>query len=267
MTIQASHPDLDRLAEKTMKARASKVYASGSRDALEEQWIIQHLPLVHHIVRKIADPMAIRSGAGKPNMIDADDLVSAGTLGLVKAARAYDSSREASFKTYAYIRIRGAIIDELRGASFVPATVYGQLKRIEAAHQKLASQWGRPPSDEELAGEVGISEAQLYRTLQEARRTHFLSIHGLTEDQPAFGALVPASRAPSPDVVAEGKEMSRRLAGAIQDMPKRDRMILLLYYDRDLTMREVAEVLGITESRVSQLHASALFKLSMELQS
>ena len=119
--------------------------------------------------------------------------------------------------------------------------------------------------DAELAAEVGISEAQLYRTLQEARRTHFLSIHGLTDDQPTLGTLVPTSQDPSPDVAAERKEMSRRLAGAIKELPKRDRMILLLYYDRDLTMKETARVLGITESRVSQLHASALFKLSMEL--
>lgn len=266
VTMQASHVDLDRPADRTMKARASKLYASGSRDALEEQWIVQHLPLVRHIVGRIVDPLSIRSaGAGRHNCMDVEDLISAGTLGLVKAARAYDPSRQAVFKTYAYIRIRGAVIDELRGRSFVPATVFGQLRRIEAAHQRIASAHGRPPGDAELAAEVGISQAQLYRTLQEARRTHFLSIHGLTDDQPALGALVPASRSPSPEAAAERKEMSRRLAAAIKELSERDRMILLLYYDRDLTMKETAHVLGITESRVSQLHASALFKLSMEL--
>ena len=263
MTMQASHADLDRAADRATKARASQVYASQSRDALDEQRIIQHLPLVRHIVRKIMEPLS--AGPAGRNSMDVEDLMSAGALGLVKAAKAFDPTRQAEFKTYAYIRIRGAVIDELRGRSFVPSAVFGQLKRIQAAHQKMASARGRPPSDAELAAEVGISEEQLYRTLQEARRTHFLSIHGLTEDQPTLGRLVPASRDPSPDVAAERREMSRRLAQAMMEMPKRDRMVLLLYYDRDLTMKEAARVLGITESRVSQLHASALFKLSMEL--
>ena len=257
MTTQLIETEVGQMPTKMLQARASQAYASQSRQSLEEKWILQHLPLVRHIVSKITEMRTQRA--------DVDDLISAGTLGLVRAAHAYDSTRKAEFKTYAYIRIRGAVIDEMRSRSFVPAATFGQLRRIESAHQKLSGEQGQPPGDDELAAEVGISLEQLYRTLQEARKTHFLSIHGLVEDEPSMVSLVPPDKAPSPDVEVQRKEMSQRLAKAIKELPKRDRMILLLYYERDLTMKETAQVLDVTESRVSQLHASALFKLSMKL--
>ena len=242
---------------KLRQAKASAAYGTQSRQALEEQWILQYLPLVRHIVQKISDSLSQK--------VDVEDLISAGTLGLVKAARAYDSGRDTEFKTYAYIRVRGAVIDELRGRSFIPSTMFGQLRRIEAAHQRLTNLMGRPPDDAELAAEVGISPAQLYRAFKEARRRHFLSIHGLTDDESALDSLVPQDNGPGPDVVAERRELAQRLAQAIRALPDRHRKILLLYYERDLTMKETAKVLGITESRVSQLHARALFELSMAL--
>jgi len=179
--------------------------------------------------------------------------------------RDHDRTRQAEFKTYAYIRIRGAVIDELRGRYFLPATVFGEIRRIEAAHQRLLGAHGRPPTDRELADEVGVSLPKLYRAFEEARKKHFLSIHGLTEGESSFGPPVPKDGEPAPDEVAERRELAGRLADAIRELPKRSRMILLLYYDRDLTMKETAQVLGVTESRVSQLHAGALFKLSMTL--
>ena len=257
MTPQTRQMEPARTPTDALRAQAGEAYAQQSRDAMEEQWILQYLPMVRHIVTKTVESL---SGTA-----DVDDLISAGTLGLVKAARAYDRTREAEFKTYAYIRIRGAVIDELRGRYFLPATVFGRIRRIEAAHQRLLATYGRPPSDQELADEVGVSLAKLYRAFEEARKKHFLSIHGLTEADSSFEPLVPKDGEPTPDQAAEQKETARRLADAIRELPKRSRMILLLYYDRDLTMKETAQVLGVTESRVSQLHASVLFKLSMKL--
>ncbi|MCD6364363.1 MAG: FliA/WhiG family RNA polymerase sigma factor [Planctomycetes bacterium] len=245
------------MPSKMLQAKAQMAYVTESRDVLEEQWIIQHLPLVRHLVQKITDTLHAAA--------DKEDMISAGTLGLVKAARKYDPTRDAEFKTYAYIRIRGAILDEMRHKSFVPSAVYGQLRSIEKAHQKLAGEKGAAPDDTDLAAEVGISVEQLYRTLEEARRSHFMSIHGLTEDGPALSTLIPPDKGLSPEKEVQRREMSLRLAEAVRSLPRRDRMIILLYYERDLTMKETAEVLGITESRVSQLHAGALFKLSMKL--
>ena len=245
------------LAPTALKAKISEAYARQSREALEERWILDHLPLVRHVVGKITAALGYRG--------DIDDMISAGTLGLVKAARAFDSGRESTFKTYAYIRIRGAVLDELRGRSFVPASIHARVRAIRRAYEHLAADRGGPPSDEALAARAGISRTELYRVLEEARKQHVLSIHGVDEEESALGSFVPPDSTPTPAAEAERREQLTRLAGAIAELPKKDRLVILLYYERDLTMKEAAQVLGITESRVSQIHASALFKLSMKL--
>jgi len=240
-----------------LKAKVSEAYARQSRQASEEQWILDNLEMVPRMARKIASYMTKET--------DMEDLISAGTLGLVRAARAYDPGRDAEFSTYAYIRVRGAIIDELRAKSFVPAAVHNRLRQVREVYEKLTAQLGHAPSDERLAGEVGMPIGQLYRLFQQARRQQFLSIHGLTDDSPAMGALAPVDQAPSPSDQLERKELVGRMTEAIASLPKRDRILLLLYYQRELSMKEIAQVLEITESRVSQLHASLLFKLSVKL--
>lgn len=238
---------------------ATQAYASESRHAREDQWIVDHLPLVRHVVQKVVEHLA------RP--MDLDDLVSAGTLALVKAARAYDPAKHAEFKTYAYIRVRGAVIDELRGRMFTPPSVHQLLRQIQQAHAALEAETGKFPDDETLAARVGISVEKLHRTFQEARRQHFLSIHGLTDDRPALGELLPADDRPSPSAQAERKEQLAKVLDALKDLPEKERTALILYYERDLTMKEIAEVLGVTESRVSQMHAGAIFKLAMRLRS
>ena len=240
-----------------LRARAMNAYTSQTREDMEQEWILNHLPLVRHIVNKITNNLR--------NSADYDDLISAGTLGLVKAARAFDPNRAAVFKTYAYIRIRGAVLDEIRGRSFIPATVHGNIKRVEKAYQSYISQFGSHPTDAELAKSCDLTQAQLYKLLEEARKQNFLSIHGIEGEQSAISGFVPPDSAPSPDALAERKEILECLTQAIESLPERDRTIILLYYDRDLTMKEAAKVLGVTESRVSQLHSSAVFKLSMKL--
>ncbi len=241
-----------------MRARASKIYAHESRQVMEERLIVNYLPLVRHVVRKVAGT----------SMIDADleDLISAGTVGLVKAARKFDQSKEVDFKTYAYIRIRGAVIDELRTSSHVPVAVHKQIKSVKEAYNIFVAATGRPPSDEELAQKCDLSVEQLYKILQEDRRKSLLSIHGIREDSADASAFAPVDQGPSPDAVAEKKDTLANLAAAIAELPERDRIVILLYYERDLTMKEAAKVLEVTESRVSQIHASAVFKLSMKME-
>lgn len=244
--------------EAARRCRAKQAYGQQTREQMEEAWIVGHLPLVRHIVNKVA-----RHARGSA---DFEDLVSAGTLGLVKAAKSYDPSREAEFKTYAYIRIRGAVIDELRGRTFVPASVHRQIKLIEEQYRMFMSEAGRAPDDEELAGACGLDVEKMYAVLEEARRQQFLSIHGLSREEPAMPSLVPPSREPSPEAQAEHKEQVEALAQAILGLSDRDRHVVVLYYERDLTMKEIAEVLGVTESRVSQVHAAAVFKLAMAME-
>lgn len=250
---------LDATPHKALRTKATRAYAQQSRQTTEDQWIVDHLPLVRHVVQKVV--------ASLGHHRDEDDLISAGTVGLVKAARAYDPGKHTQFKTYAYIRIRGAVIDELRGRSLASTNVHRLVRKIRQAYQQHLANHGNLPNDEQLAERVGISLQKYYRTLEDARRQHFLSIHGLSDDGPTLGSLIPADGTPSPEREAEQREMVGRMTQAVRELPEQERKVLLLYYDRDLTMKEVAEVLQITESRVSQVHASALFRLSMRLRS
>lgn len=250
-------PVADFAPPRALRARASAAYAQQSRETLEERWVLDHLPLVRHVVQKIA---GISMGDA-----DVEDLISAGTLGLVKAAKSFDSTRDLEFKTYAYIRIRGAVLDELRSRSPLSGSVRMKMRHVRKAYEALVGEQGGPPSDEDLADRLGIPLEQLYRTLQEARKRHVLSIHGGEDDEPGLEAFTPPSGEPGPSSQAERRELTLRLAEAIQSLSERDRTMMLLYYERDLTMKEIAEVLEITESRVSQVHASALLKLSMKL--
>lgn len=254
---ELSSDSLGQVPSGLLKARAQQEYARQNRESAEERWILDHLPLVRHVVNKVASHI--------PGQADLEDLISAGTVGLVRAAKAFDPTRDTEFKTYAYIRIRGAVLDELRSRSFVPSNVHNQIQAIRQAYQRLTADNGRPPSDEELASAMAMSSSELYQVLEEARRQHFLSIHGLNEDRPALGTFLPPSEGNSPVDEAERKEMLEQLAGAIRELSEKERLVILLYYERDLTMKEAAKVLGITESRVSQIHASAVFKLSMKL--
>jgi len=243
---------------RSLQARASRAYASSAQGSLQEKYILEHLALVRHVVNKTT--------AHLTRVEDKDDLVSAGTLGLVKAAHSFDPSRDVNFKTYAYIRIRGAVLDELRSRSFSPSMLHGHIRRVRTVYARLQSRLGRPPADEEMAGELGVPLEQYYRTLEEARRQHFLSIHGLGDErEPALGKFALADRGPSPLTVVERRETLQRMSAAIKELPSRDRILLLLYYERDLTLKEVAAVLELTEGRVSQLHAAALFKLAMKM--
>ena len=194
-----------------------------------------------------------------------EDLVSAGTVGLVKAARDFDPSHQAEFKTYAYIRIKGAVLDELRGWSFVPANLNKQIRNARQLSRKITEQTGCPPTDDELAEKLGISVDKLYETFENARAQHFVSLDGSGENQPPLGNILAADRTIAPDERVERAELIDKLAEAIRNLPQRQRQIVLLYYQQHLTMKEIAEVFDITESRVSQLHASALFNLSVKL--
>jgi len=242
-----------------LRKRARKAYADQSREAFEEKLILDYLPLVRHVVTRVAEHLR------PPD--DLEDLISAGTVGLIKAARGYDASRQTEFKTYAYIRIRGAVIDELRRRSFVPSAVHAKVRRIRAAHEQIAAARGRAPTNEEIAEAVGMALPELYRTLEEARNQHFLSIHGLTDQESPMGDFLPSADQASPDAQAERAELRQRLARAITELPEKERLVILLYYERELTMKETAEVLKVTESRVSQLHAGAILRLSAKLRS
>jgi len=243
--------------QKRVNTVTMRAYYSQKGDSVENEWIGEFLPMVRKIVQRVITYL-------KPPL-SFEDLVSAGTVGLIKAARDFDSSHKAEFKTYAYIKIKGAILDELRGWSFVPANLNKQVRDAFRLSQKITEQTGTPPTDAELAEKLGITLDKLYETFEKARAQHFISIDGFADDTPALSSLLPTVNTTTPDKQVERTELIDELADAIQQLPERRRQIILLYYQQYLTMKQIAKVFKITESRVSQLHASALFNLFVKL--
>jgi RNA polymerase sigma factor for flagellar operon FliA len=240
-----------------LKAVAARAYGGHKPRRIGDEEILALLPMVRQIARRAVTytrpPLSL------------DDLISAGTIGLLKAARDFDASHQAEFKTYAFIRIKGAVLDELRRASLLPAGVNKQVRQALELSRKIAEETGTPPSDEELARRMDISLEEVYGLFENARARHFVSIDGLAHEQPALGEILAAADTP-PDGRLARAELIEKLAEAMQELDQRRLQVLVLYYQQHLTMKEIAKLLDITESRVSQLHASALFSLSVKLE-
>lgn len=256
------HTDLDIMeqhaCEQTcLMAAARDAYGCQRQRSIDDDQITQYLPMVHKIVNRTVTYL-------QPSL-SIEDLVSAGTVGLIKAARDYDPGRDAEFKTYAYIRIRGAVLDELKSQSFVPAAINKQIREAAKLRMDLTEQHGVAPSDEELAEKLNVSVDKLYKTYENARAKQFVSIDGDGEDHSLLGSLLVAGDVPSPSSRMERAELIEQLTGAISELDQRQREIIILYYQQELTMKQIAEVFDITEPRVSQLHAKALFSLSVKL--
>jgi len=240
-----------------LKDMGLKAYGRQKQQANQDKLIVEYLPLVYRIVQNVISYL-------RPPL-SRDDLISAGTIGLVKAARDFDSSKDAEFKTYAYIRVRGAVIDELRDWSFAPTSLKKKFALAQQKMRDMTEQLGHMPTDEQLAKELGMTTEKMYRLFENARARHFLSIHGINEETPALGQSLTAKDDSEPAGKLERIELRKHLAQAITQLPQRQRRIILLYYHKELTMKEISLTLDITESRVSQLHASALFKLAGKL--
>lgn len=240
-----------------LKTIALRAYSDQKRQLVRNEQIDEFLPMVPKIVQRVITYL-------KPPL-SFEDLVSAGTVGLIKAARDFDPSYQAEFKTYAYIRIRGAILDELRSLSLLPANLNKQVRCAMEVSRKITEQTGAAPSDAELAEKLGITVDELYKTFEIARARHFVSIDGFGDSGSAVGDFLAAANTTMPDEQLERAELADKLAETIQQLPERQRQLILLYYQQHLTMKQIAEVFSITESRVSQLHASVLFNLSVKL--
>jgi len=240
-----------------LKNAALRAYETCQKKAPDKEQIIDFLPMVRKIAQRVTTYL-------RPPL-SFEDLVSAGTLGLLKAARDFDPSHQAEFETYAYIRIKGAILDELRSLSMLPSALNKQIQNALNLTQQITQQTGSPPTDNELADKLKITVKKLHKTYESARAQHFLSINTEKEGAPALGNMLASAGTTPPDEHLEKTELINRLAEAIQQLPQRQRRTILLYYQQELTMKQIAEVLEITESRVSQLHAAALFKLSARL--
>ncbi len=242
-----------------LKAVALRAYSGHRHRPIGDDEIVDLLPMVRRIAHRAASYL-------RPPL-SFDDLVSAGTVGLLKAARDFDASHQAEFATYAYIRVKGAVLDELRRASPLPANVNRQVRLALRVSQQITQRTGTPPTDEQLAQELGISVDEVGTLFESARAQHYVSIDGLGEERPALGEILASADSAGPDAHLEKAEMLKKLTAAMQELdPRRlQTSVVVLYYHKHLTMKQIADLLEITESRVSQLHASALAILSGKL--
>jgi RNA polymerase sigma factor for flagellar operon FliA len=240
-----------------------RTYKRTKDQALRDRLILNYAPIVKYV--------AGRLGSGLPAHVDEGDLVSYGLLGLISAIERYEPDRDVKFETYAIARIKGSILDELRALDWVPRSVRSRARQIERAMAELEAKLARAPTDEEIAAKVGITVEELEGSLTDISRSSIAAldelwtVSGSDGDQVALIDTVEDEHGPEPQATFAQTELREIVADAITNLPEREKLVITLYYYEDLTLREIGEVLGVTESRVSQLHTKAILRLKARL--
>jgi RNA polymerase sigma factor for flagellar operon FliA len=222
------------------------------------QYIRQYAPLVkriaHHMMAKL------------PASVELDDVIQTGMMGLLDAVNRYEESHGAQFETYAAQRIRGAILDGLRASDWLPRSLRRDLRRIEAAIAKLEQKLGRPPREPEVAAEMGLPLKEYQHMLQEARGYQLVSLEDYTQadDDGEIERFTEDGDA-NPLQTLMDRKLRERLVKGIENLPEREKLVMGLYYEEELNFREIGETLGVTESRVCQLHSQAVARLRSQL--
>ena len=241
-------------------------YKVDGDERARERLVVAYSPLVKFIAGRMA--------SGLPSHVEDADLVSYGLLGLIGAIERFDLEREIKFETFAVARIKGAIIDELRSLDWVPRSVRSRARDVERAHAALEASLGRAPTDEEMAVKLEMTVDEFRDALLEIANSSVLALDDLwTFADPEGGGgqisvldTIQDPNALDPEREANTAELKDRLADAIESLPERERLVIALYYYESLTLREIGEVLGVTESRVSQLHTKAVLALRSRFQ-
>ena len=229
--------------------------AATNRDML----LMEHLPTVRYIARRIHERL--------PQHVDLDDLISAGVVGLIDAFSKFDHTKKVQFKSYAQFRIRGAILDSLRTLDWSPRELRRKGRAVEEAIRAVTQRIGHAPSEQEIATEMNLSLTEYQQLLGDLKGLEIGSLHMERSEESGDEELayIPGSPEEDPLFRCLKGEMKQRLADAIDDLPEKERMVLTLYYYEELTMKEIGLTLGVVESRVSQIHSSAVLRLRTAL--
>lgn len=240
-----------------MRGGATKMLRTTvERDRLVEQY----LPLVRYVVARLPVTM--------PGSLDRDDFFSVGVMGLMHAAATFDPGRGASFKTFAYTAIRGAVLDEVRKHDPVPRNRRDRLRKMERASASLHAELDREPTLQELATVLGSTESELDSDLQALHTSRTLSLdetYGSDEDGGTLASQVAIASTIDPGSHADDRESIERMTKAIAELPETDRHVVVLYYHEQLYLKEIGTILGVTESRVSQILTRAIERLRLKL--
>lgn len=234
-----------------MKAGGAYAVAAGRREA--DDLVARHAELVKRIAYHLAGRL--------PASVEVADLIQAGMLGLLEAASSYSAGKGASFETFAGIRIRGAMLDALRRLDWAPRSVHRKAREAAAAMREVELETGREARDTEVAARMGVSLDEYHRVVQDAANCQIASLDD-TE-----GEVEVPDHASDPFREVQGGEFREALAAAIAELPERERLVMSMYYDDELNLKEIGAVLSVTESRVCQLHGQALVRLRARLAS
>jgi RNA polymerase sigma factor FliA len=239
-------------------------YKIDGDESVRDRLVVAYSPLVKYV--------AGRTAAGLPPHVEEADLVSYGLGGLMSAIDRFDLSRDIKFETYAIMRIKGAIIDELRSLDWVPRSVRARAREVEKAISKLEHVLHRGPTDEEIAQEMGITVEELNDSLLAISHSSIVALDELwsvsdsSGDQVSLMDTIEDPGAPDPARALDLGDLKDRIADSIAKLPEREKLVIALYYYENLTLREIGEVLGVTESRVSQMHTKAVLRLRSRMQ-
>lgn len=213
------------------------------------------------LVKRLAYQLAARL----PSSVQVDDLVQAGMMGLLDALNFYEESHGAQFETYATQRIRGAMLDELREADWAPRSVRKHAREIEQAIHRLEQELGKAPAEQQIADKLGVSLAEYQQMLADARGHQLIHYEDFENDDGESVAFNLADERPSPFQLLQDENMRVSLVQAITELPEREKMVMAMYYQEDLNLKEVGAVLGVSESRVCQLHSQAILRLRSKM--
>ena len=252
---EMTEQELNDLWAEYVKARSKSV-----RDTLIENYL--------YLVKYVAGKMSM----SVPPSVEIDDLVSSGVVGLMDAIEKYDPGRDTKFETYAVSRIRGAVVDDLRSLDWVPRSVRRKARLLEDAHSNLEGELHRPASDHEISEKLNISIDELRSITEEVASAGLLSLDDFVGNQDGEKTtriidLICAKKGDSPSASIEIEEMREALAKTILNLPEKERTVLALYYYEDMTLKEIGRTLGVSESRVSQIHTKAMLRLMGRLKS
>jgi RNA polymerase sigma factor for flagellar operon FliA len=254
--------DLEADAMETLLREARGQYGNVPQD-LKERIVLEHTALIRYIVNRIAVRL--------PSHIDLDDLHNTGVIGLMDAIDKYDPDKNCKFKTYAEFRIKGAILDQLRSLDWVPRSIRQKSRRLEQAYAEVEQRLGRSATNTEIAESLGIKLEEFHFLVDQVRGISMVNLDelrsGSDSDHSAYGDIFEDVKAENPFVSLKSRELRQSVADCIGSIPEKERLVISLYYYEDLNMKEIGSILGITESRVCQIHTKAVGRLRAKLRS
>ena len=257
--VDADEPEDAVAVNAAAIAELWRLYKSEGDPAVREKLILHYSPLVKYVAGRV--------GVGLPPNIEQADLVSYGIFGLIDAIEKFDIERAIKFETYAISRVRGAIIDELRAIDWIPRSVRHKAREVERAYAELEGELHRTPTEAEVAGRMGIKVGDLHHIFSQVSYVNvvaldeLLSVGGEKGDSLTLGDTLEDKGADDPVLAFEGEETKYLLARAINQLPEREKIVVTLYYYEGLTLAEIGQVLGVTESRICQMHTKAVLQL------